>query len=135
MFTNFKQEVIDAVRLSVKSGLFKKDNSVELKLDILNKLHSTLCGAYNLRVIPLIYDEKIGDVKGRYIHHVSITIGKPSLVTYLHEFYHYKAHMLLQDNTEDDARGWSISLYSIACPILFKQAVDKKLIMYMEDVK
>lgn len=130
VYKEMDPRIILAVKTAIKSGLFKKENSVEFKIKIINDLHSTICQAVNIPVCPIILD--LGEkILGHYnrIEKV-ITINKPSLVTYLHEFCHYFMDITGKQNNEEIARGWSISLFYLATPKLCKNAIEKGLILY-----
>jgi len=120
---HFPQEVRIAVRTCIKNGLFKKDKTLDFKKALIYDLHNTICMIYNIPVIPINFDENF-EGGGRYddSNH-SIIIDKPSLVTYLHEVYHYLAHTKCLVNSEDLARGYSISLYFVATPNLCENAI------------
>jgi hypothetical protein len=63
------------------------------------------------------------------------TIGLPkgSLVSFLHEFRHHMQKHRLQANPdiEEDARGWSISMFAEAEPDYFRAAWEDGRIMFM----
>jgi len=64
-----------------------------------------------------------------------IAINKPSLVTYLHEFCHYKRIHLKQKNTEHIARGWSISLFYLATPKLCLKSIKSGKIIHQNRIQ
>lgn len=130
MFKKIKPEAIIAVREAIKYGLFKQDNSQERKLEILQMLNHNLCTIYNLPLIEIIIDETCEGI-GRF-EYDKIRINKCSLVTFLHEFAHYKFIFEENNNSEEKARGWSLSLYYLAAPKLFKNAVKKDLIIHLD---
>lgn len=127
----FKQKTINAVRTIIKEGLFKnRDNEVKKQLII--KLHSQLCEIYNIPKINIIFEE--GYLNSGSFNPIGlITLNKPSLVTYLHEFYHYKAFKKNLSNTEYNARKWSIYLYYKATPNLCMNAIKNNMIMFVDD--
>jgi len=64
-----------------------------------------------------------------------IRLEKTSLVTYLHEFYHQFMHITGVANTEEKARGWSLSVYHLAAPKLFAKAIEKRLILHQKEME
>jgi len=59
-----------------------------------------------------------------------IYLPKFSLVTLFHEFKHHMQEMKNKPNTENIARGWSVSLFYQASPEHYENAVRKKLLIY-----
>lgn len=123
MFNEIKPEAVAEVKCAIKSGLFKKDKQIGERFEILKSLHTKLCGIFSIEVIPLLLDAECIGVGAYNPYEHEIVVNKVSLVTYLHEFYHYLAHATALENTEDNARGWSISLYYLATPILCEKAI------------
>jgi len=134
-----ERPVVLLIRAAIKAGFFK-EKEFNKKLEILNSLHKALCEFYKLDVIKVnVIENYLGTGKYNWILK-EIFIDKISLVTYLHEFYHYKAMSLNQkENTEDNARGWSISLFYLATPNLCRTAIENNKIMhqtkFIEEVK
>ena len=131
---HFNPEVVTAVRVAIKSGLFKRDNSIDDKFKIIQELHSKLCLHYEIPQCNLILDINYLHCGHYSVETNEITINKPSLVTYLHEFCHYYMIATKQLNNENIARGWSISLYFIATPKLCKNAIEKGLIVHQNKI-
>ena len=133
MFINIEPNVVQLVKATIKRGLFKKAKSIEERKEILKNLHEQLCLAYQLPIINIIYNENLERelIFGQYnTIDNEITLKNISLVTYLHEFYHYRQHSRNEENTEDGARGWSISLYYLATPILCRSAIQSGKIVH-----
>ena len=59
-----------------------------------------------------------------------IILPKFSLVTLLHEFKHHLQHCKGKRNTEEAARGWSISLFYQASQKAYERAVKKGILLY-----
>jgi hypothetical protein len=136
MFTNIEKDSIIKVRDAIKSGLFKKEKSTQEKQDIIKYLHTQLCAIYEIPNIEILFDDSVSEVYGQFdILNNRIRVKNTSLVTYLHEFYHYRQHMKRQENTEDGARGWSISLYFLAAPRLCRSAIERGLIIHQKEFK
>lgn len=62
-----------------------------------------------------------------------LAVNKPSIVSFLHEYRHHMQHYGWQvnDNIEEDARGWSISLFATAEPRHFDRAWRRGTIMFL----
>lgn len=130
MFNNFEQEEVLAVREIIKAGLFRA--STEDRMRMLNALNERLCKIHNLIPLPLVLEPEfsnIGQMTGE-----KIILNKPSLVSFLHEFYHLMTYHTAQ-NSEINARGWSISLYYKATPKLCKAAIEKGLIIHQTTIQ
>lgn len=133
-FRHIKKLTIENIRLIIKSGLFKKDTTLEQKQMLICELSDKLCMVYNLQPVMIKWQDNFFGV-GCYNHvDNSITLNKPSLVTFLHEFYHYMAIKNELVNTEDNARGWSISAYYLATPKLCTKAIEKGLIIHQKSI-
>ena len=129
-----KQETIDAVREIIKAGLFREKN-IELKKPFITKLNKDLCLIYNFSETKITYQENFYGTGGYCPSKDDIILNKPSLVTFLHEFYHRLAHKNSLNNSEDNARGWSISAYYLAAPNLCVDAINRGLIMFQDRVE
>jgi hypothetical protein len=130
--TDFNREAILAVRSAIKAGLFREP--VETKRIIISNLNQSLCEIYNLDQLPIEYIEgyeSLGSFNGN-----KIVLNKTSLVTFLHEFFHYLSHATnCFPNSEENARGWSISLYYCATPKLCTAAIQKGLIVHQQTIE
>ena len=127
--------VINYVRSAIKTGLFKKETPTEVKKAIIQTLHNNLCTHFKLPVTTIEYLEILQSRMGCYNRTLNlIALNKPSLVTYLHEFYHMKSNLLQQSNTEELAKGWSHSIFYLATPKLFINAIDKGLLLWQKKI-
>ena len=133
--TQIERPVVLAVRKAIKSGLFKKENSIDLKKQVIKDLHIELCRIYELPVIEIEYQENYWSVGSYSIDEKKIFLNKTSLVTYLHEFFHYWRIEKKLKNSEELARGWSISLYFLATPKLCTSAIENGLILHQNKIK
>jgi hypothetical protein len=140
-FENERNAIL-AVRKTIKSGLFKKDTPIESKREAIETLHKELCEFYNLTYKAIKWDLYRGEFMryvnggGRYNPITKeITLFRLSLVTYLHEFYHFMAREKGLINSEPKARGWSISLYFKATPKLCEAAMNKGLIIHQKIIE
>lgn len=129
-YKKINPEAVLATRNAIRMGLFKKSVSVEQKKILLTELHTELCRIYEIPVIEIVYIKDLGSV-GQYNMQLNvIALNKTSLVTYLHEFCHYMSIKLNKHNSEEKARGWSISLFYLATPNLCLKAIADGLIMH-----
>jgi len=129
---DFKLDAILAVRLAIKAGLFRE--TLENKQIIIAQLNEKLSSIYNLDVLPIEYDEFYSGTGAFCRTH--IILNKTSLVTYLHEFAHYLAYATqCFENSEKNARGWSISLYYVSTPKLCTKAIEKGLIIHQNKIE
>ena len=128
-FKNIRKDAILVVREVIKMGLFKKEKSLIEKKSLIQHLHNKMCEIYKLPTTIIQYDETLYS-SGRYNFETNtITINKTSLVTYLHELCHNIRSIKNLKNTEEIARGWSISLYYLATPKLCEKAIlDGKIL-------
>jgi len=128
MFSDIERPVILAVRNTIKSGLFKVETEEKKKLIL--QLHTELCRIFNLPTIPIEFEDGFLGAGRFLIGEKKLILDKPSLVTFLHEFCHYKSTELKQTNSEEVARGWSISLFYLATPNICKSSIRKGLIIH-----
>jgi hypothetical protein len=131
-----KQEVVLKVRALIKEEHFFKLTETE-KLEALKKLSADLCKIYGVEDIKSIEIEQDYYGVGGYCYNLKrILLNKCSLVTFLHEFKHHLQHTTQQfsdvEKMEEEARGYSHSLYFCATPILFKSAVERGLLIFQK---
>jgi hypothetical protein len=134
-FRNIKEDAILATREVIKMGLFKKEKSLIERKSLIQHLHNKMCSIYDIPTTIIQYDETF-EGTGRYDHLTNtIIINKPSLVTYLHELCHNIRILKHQINTEEIARGWSISLYYLATPKLCTKAILEGKILFQSTIE
>lgn len=122
--------VIREVRQLIKSGFFK-DNEIT-KFEKLINLKSKLIKIYNVKYCDIkIYCNSFP----KYIsNNKTIILDNYSLVTFFHEFRHHLQYELnLKCDKEKDARGWSHSLFFLATPKLFENALNKDLLIWQKE--
>lgn len=125
-FTDVSSDVLDAVKKYVKSGLWRTDEDVAFQL--LRDLATELSNIYGV-CIP--------KVEKRYSTHYDvgakrIYLDKPSLVSFLHEFrHHWQYERGINVGEEDNARGWSLSVFKLALPRSFRHAKEKGIIKFV----
>ena len=132
MFDEIEPEVIKEVRSIIKKGLFKKENSVEIRQNLIIELNKNLSTFYGFREPKIRFIDDfvfIGQTRKN-----EIILNKPSLVTFLHEFAHYKFIKKKEQNSEERARGWSISCFYLATPKLCQSAIEKGLILHQKSM-
>jgi len=133
LMTGIHTDTIKNIRLVIKAGLFKKESPESHKRNLINLLKNELCKVYNLQPIEIVFDKNfLGS--GCYIAEPLpvIVINKPSLVTFLHEFWHYNADKNGLTNDEETPRAFSHSAFYQATPKLFKNAVEKGLLIHQK---
>lgn len=136
VFNNVGEKVLNHVRATIKKGLFKHDIPIEIKLRFLKELAIDLSNYYDIEVPEI----ELADCRyiGQYIPALrKITMAKPSLVTFLYEFrchIHHQKNMDFEDeqSRELDIIGWSHSVYYLATPNLFKNAVKNGLLIHQK---
>lgn len=133
VFRNIDKRVVKEVRNIIKSKFFKQTESDKFK--VLLDLNKNLCKIYKIKLIKVIIINNYPGIGAFQTAPKRIILNKPSLVTYLHEFYHYKAFSLSLKNNEKLARGWSHSVFYKAAPRHFKQALDKNILLYQKSGK
>jgi len=128
-FKNIKEETILSVKTCVKSGLFKVEQDQQLAL--LRILNHELSVIYNIDEPTLNFVAEASKGNGLYIPNVITLYQKPSLVTFLHEFrHHMQFKMDVHKGSEEDARGWSLSVFRKACPVSYKKAAEEGKLYY-----
>lgn len=96
---------------------------------VLQGLAERLADAYGMPVPEVEHDRREVYSPGR------IGLPRPSLVSFLHEFRHHMQRHGRQANpdAEEDARGWSISMFAEAEPEYFDKAWRDGRIWFMPD--
>jgi len=134
-FKHIKKDTVNSVKETIKAGLFKQETPLETRQQLLQNLHTKLCLIYKIPYNPLDFSNLDGGL-GVYDQLTNVIhLEKTSLVTYLHEFYHQFVHTTGVANTEEKARGWSLSVYYLATPKLFARAVEKGLILHQKEME
>jgi len=142
VYKNIKGEVVQATKELVKAGYMKKDNPIEVRLAVAEVWLMKVSQAYGIQSIPTLtfdesealYHETGGGVYRRNSHQITMYF-KLSLVTLLHEFRHHMQNTnsdlhLYRGNIEEDARAWSVSLFKLATPKMFANAVENGLLHF-----
>lgn len=131
-YTKLNKKTINAVRKAILEKRIFRVNSVE-RLEILDTLLSELSEIYGVdkpRLAVTTINEGYYDLMTNTIY----LSNKLSLVTLLHEFKHGLQHLKHLQNSENIARGWSISLFSLASKKHFERAINKNLIIHQKEV-
>lgn len=91
-------------------------------------------GYHGMRKPTLVRDENAGS--GYYlVDSNEIHMSKPSIITLLHEFRHAMQAQGFAGrfrDPEEDARGWSLSLYYSAAPRSLERLVRENRVFFME---
>lgn len=129
---NVKSKAINAIREAVQvDGLWKASNKGETEkcLMILGNLGKKLCEIYK---IGLHGEVTYGYYEAYFFVDKRITLVKPSIVSYLHEFRHHWQTMTGKHlSSEPDARKWSLSAFRKAFPEAFDDAWKLGRLMWM----
>lgn len=119
-------EAVNAVD-SILPALWESDRDVALSL--MDNLAGQLADVYDVPTPGVEYGPfpRYVPLDGR------VYVDKPSVVSFLHEFrHHLQAHgHQRHSNSEEDARGWSVSVFAAAAPDDFDQAWRDGTIMFM----
>jgi hypothetical protein len=129
-YTNINLNTIKLVKTLKEEGYFKANE--EIKRKMLNNLIFNLADIYKIKINGFYFtDNKIyNDSRYNQLNN-TIYLNKASIVTALHEFKHALQHNKHKLNNEDIARSWSLSLFYIAYPNIFKSSVKKGLILFV----
>lgn len=130
-YKHINPKVIIAIRKVItEDKIFKKKelNRVIVLMDLKNKL----CDIYNIdkNKIPHLYPTKKDGYYNPIKNGIYINRDKLSLITFLHEFKHFLQHYFNKTNSENIARGYSLSAFYQASPKHFKRALEKGLILH-----
>lgn len=142
--TAFKQidsRTINATQSLVKNGLWKKDLTVQQKYNICDIWVTVVSEIYGIEKPTFRFDpdERMYNLTGggHYEPHANrITLFKKfSLVTLMHEFRHHMQYQmydlkLYKGHVEEDARAWSVSLFKLALPKSYQNAVNKRILHF-----
>lgn len=139
-FTNIEAEVIAATKLLPKGGIWKAATPVEQKIETMQTWLKTVSEFYGLDVpnfkfdtSEIMYQQTGGGSYDSYSKTINL-FKKFSMVTLIHEFRHYMQDCmeldLYKDDHEEDSRGWSVSLFKLACPKSYENAVAKGILHF-----
>lgn len=137
---NMEVQTVEFLKHCVrKHRIFNNNNNKYFKKFFL--LHHGLCQIWEVQ-FKFHYDPN--DLKnyvktggGKFSpSEMSIHLYHPSLIVYLHEFKHglqlvYPFYTLLKDR-EKDARSWSVTIFKLSFPRVFKKIVEEKKIFCIQ---
>lgn len=138
-YTKIKPVVVDLVRnIIIEQQFFKLQKKT--KFLILDNLLKDLCKTYNIKKIELKYIPLNNPIEYLFLYNgfynkdnnTLYLNEKLSLITFLHEFKHAVQHLKNKPNNEEIARGYSLSLFYLASPKHFNNALKKGLIFHMK---
>jgi hypothetical protein len=131
---NVKDGAIKAIREAVQvDGFWKAKNNADGDkcLMILGNLGKKLCEIYK---IALHGEITYGDYEAYFFVRRSITLVRPSLISYLHEFrHHWQTVKGKRVGSEPDARKWSLGAFRKAFPKAFDDAWKNNRLMWMPE--
>lgn len=130
MYKNIKKETIATIQEHWKLSFWRGDE--QHKKEVFDSLLSSLCNIYGIKKIPnLIIDDKVHGM-GCYIPFQNkIIMNKYSLITFLHEFKHIKDFFEGKRGSEDNARGWSLSVMYQVNPFYLRKIVAKGKVSFL----
>ena len=127
---DFDLRVLVASRKLIDDKIFRQTPEVQLQM-----LKTWLVAASEAENVPVpILSICEIEAHGNGVYHrdtQSITLKKVSLVTLFHEFRHHVDCVKRGRSTEDSARGWSVSLFFITSPSMYKKAVENRRLFYV----
>ncbi|MHA1281997.1 MAG: hypothetical protein ACTSQP_05765 [Promethearchaeota archaeon] len=131
MYKNIKKETIKAIKEHWKQGFWRGDDLH--KKNVFESLLRKLCEIYSIPHTPeLIIDRNLKSL-GCYIPFKNkIIMNKYSLITLLHEFKHLKDFSEGKIMSEENARGWSLSVMYLTNPKYFKNIVRRGLVKFID---
>lgn len=128
----FKRAVVNAVRRCGTNGLWRARNAGDMDgaLALLKQLAKDLCEIYNIRMpYKIFYGD--GDRYWR-IGRMELRSGKPSLVSFLHEYrHHYQFVTGKKVGNEKDCRAYSLGLFRVAFPDTFEGMWRENRMLFM----
>jgi len=126
-YKNIEPKNIELVRSLIKGGYYKKD--VEGKREDIIKLVESFCEYYDIEVPEILFNKPTPcyDTICNEIH-----LSNESIVSLLHEFKHCLQHIKQLKNTEDIARGWSLSLFYRASKNNFTKLAKEDKILFVD---
>jgi hypothetical protein len=147
--TAFTREQIGETTLDkareLSIALWNKEGTFDTKMKALRKFCKEVAPLYEIPVPRVRYNKMLNQMQvygtSNYTLN-AIMIGKFSLVTFLHEFRHQIQYKLwnmserdffnqeLRDKMEEDARGWSVSIFYILHPDKYQKAVDNNRLVF-----
>lgn len=139
-YKNIHAKTIEASKQLPKYGFWRKDATVDYKIELCIEWLETVSNIYKVRTPEFFFNES----KMQYIQtgggiyspsERKITLyHKFSLVTLFHEFRHHlqneKKLDLYKNDIEEDARAWSVSLFATALPRSYENAVSKGILHF-----
>lgn len=131
-YTHIKKETINIIRILIKTfHYYKFDDkhkfyALRYALFKLNEIYKTDTKLKRMNNVMRLL------LANGYYNHLNKTIylNKLSLVTFLHEFKHSLQHQKGKKNSENIARGWSVSLFALASPYHYERAKRKGLLFF-----
>lgn len=132
-YQHIKPAVINAVKkVIIEDRIFKRTHTE--RFIILDRLLNKLCEIYNIPEDkkPKLLLTTFSDGFYNMIDNSINLNDKLSLITLLHEFKHFLQIANNKPNSEDIARGYSISLFYLASEKHFNRAIRKGLIFHQK---
>lgn len=139
-FKNINVKTIEATKLLPKAGIWKNDVSPIQKIQACENWIKAVSEIYEVEVpefrfdtSEVMYQTTGGGHYEPWANRITLFM-KFSMVTLLHEFRHHLQHTkrvtMYKNDNEEDARAWSVSLYKLACPKSYQNAVNKGIMHF-----
>ena len=121
----------DLVKQEVRAGYFRLDDLE--KVERLKALGEKLAEIYGVPALPKVVINPGIPQFGTYnIVTWKVTLRKPSIVSFLHEFRHHlqrQGNIQVVRDKEHDAQAWACSVYYRGCPERYLKAAREGKIM------
>ena len=131
-YKQLNKKAIKLISVMINEGsFFKRDKST--KEILLNIINQELSKIYHIKTPYLEFNAENDGYYNQDDNTINLN-SKLSLVTFLHEFKHAIQYLKGLPNNEEIARGWSLSLFYLASPKHFENAVRKGLIFHQKEI-
>jgi hypothetical protein len=135
-YKHIKKEAVNVVRQFWSKGFWTGDDAHQQSL--FESLLTRLCEIYQIEKPPHLIILKDFSEPGIFLTSLNIIImNKFSIITFLHEFKHVKDINEGKRPSEENARGWSLSIIYQVNPNYLRTAVVRGTIKFLtlDDVK
>ena len=123
-YKRIKQETLKTIQDHWEKGLCKEEETH--KREVILGLLLKLCEIYSIKKCPHLVVLKDFNDGGMYVSPLNlIVMNKYSITTFLHEFKHFKDVYEGKQSSEENARGWSLSILFQVNPRYLKRMVEE----------
>lgn len=129
-YKHIKRDTIKAIQDHWEKGFWKEEE--DHKREVFLSLLSKLCEIYSIKKNPHLVILKDFNDGGMYISPLNLIImNKYALITFLHEFKHFKDIYEGKRPNEENARGWSLSILFQVNPGYLKKIVEEGRVKFL----